>query len=529
MKFARLTLALLLPLSFNAQAELIQILHTNDLHSHLEHAPHRPEVGGYARMKVLIDKHRALAANQGIPTIAMDGGDTMEGNLYYMADKGKKTLEAFNQIGYDVSVLGNHDYLMGPDDLEAIMKEVPPRFALLAANFKLSSKYPHINQNIKPVYETIVNGVKVGVIGITLNDMLYKWRLNGEGKIKGEHNAAKYWAKYLRSRGNEVIIALTHIGVNKDKKLAKAVPELDLIVGGHSHDALFEIVYQKSGSKNIPIVQAGKYGEWLGKLTLDYNKETRKLTVKSYGLISAESDEQDAEMLALIEEANEDLYDLYGKEWLEGVVGRSFLRPVHVVDDSKIWHFFVNDSMLESAQSDFAVHASALSGENYPLGDVTRRDLYNGNPRTFDYADKHGYSVYTAYVNGFLIKLIAKAVMNLNAPLYFSGIDFKWEKKSDGNYRVWDLKHKGQKIKYFKRYKVAFSEAIVRGGYGISPWIHLVLHYGDRTGVSMWKAMEEKFQREGDLHPDYLDRYYRQSLLAGGVGMERVMVPVNVE
>ena len=68
-----------------------------------------------------------------------------------------------------------------------------------------------------------MNGVKVGVIGITTNDLLYKWRI-GEGGITNEIKAAKTYAKVLRDRGNDVIVALTHVGLKKDKK--SQVPSL---------------------------------------------------------------------------------------------------------------------------------------------------------------------------------------------------------------------------------------------------------------------------------------------------------------
>jgi 5'-nucleotidase/UDP-sugar diphosphatase len=512
-------------ISVAVNAQKIQIVHTNDLHSHLDHAVHRPYLGGYARVKVMIEKFRQEAAMDGIGTIAMDGGDFMEGNLYYMANKGKKTFEIFNQLGHDVAVLGNHDYLMGADDLEEILEEYPPSYKLLAANFKLSDDFKAVKKNIKPVWETVVSGVKVGVIGITLNDLLYKWRLKGDGKLSNEVDYARYYAKYLKDRGNQVIIALTHIGLSKDKKLAFNVPELDLIVGGHSHTEIHEVIYHKSfDGKKIPIVQAGKFGEWIGRLTLDYDKAKKKVTVHDYKLHAIDTPIQDPEVLSLIEDANNDLNDLYGQEWLNSVVGQSYLSPVHVKNEEVTWNFFINDSMLESSHADFSVHTTALSGDNYPVGDVTRRDLYNGNPRTFDYKDKYGYYVYTAEVSGLLIKLLTTACLNLNAPLYFSGISFQWKKKSNGKYKVWDVRHKGEKINIFKRYKVSFSEAIVRGGYSISKLVGLILHNGQRTKTTMWEALEKKFKREGQLYSDYLDRYYRQGLLKDGRTMERVVV-----
>lgn len=507
-----------------ASAELLQVLHTNDLHSHLEHYIHQKDVGGYARLKTLMREEREKAQAQGIGTIAMDGGDFMEGNIFYMADKGKKTFEAFGNIGYDVAVIGNHDYLMGAPDLEEILRDVPPTYNLLGANFKVDSSFKEINEHVKPVWETVIGGVKVGVIGITTNDLLFEWRLKGDAKVKNEISAARHYAKYLRKRGNEVIIALTHIGVSKDKKLAFNVPEIDLIVGGHSHTKLTKVLYKRSrNGKQIPIVQTGSFGQFLGRLLLDYNRENKKLTVKEYELIPVTGVAQDPEMNLIIEDANRELDNLYGGEWLNSVIGHSFLRPRQVENDEHVWHYFITDSMLESSQSDFAFHVSPLSGENYPLGAVKRRDLYNSNPRTFDYNDKMGYHVYTANVSGALVGLLAPIVLNFNLPLYITGLTFKWKKKSNGKYVVWDIRHNGKIINPFKRYKMAMSEAIVRGAYEISPLTKILMGRGARTDTSMWQALEDKFLREGIVDPNYLERYYRDQK-SSGKAVDRMMV-----
>jgi 5'-nucleotidase/UDP-sugar diphosphatase len=524
MSITRLFLFFSILFSTSAFAELLQILHTNDLHSHMEHAVHRPNLGGYGRIKAVMDKFRSEAAGRGIGSITMDGGDFLEGNIFYLADNGRKSAEAYNKIGYDVAVLGNHDYLMGPQDLESLLQDVPPSMNLLAANFSMNDDYPHINEKVRPVWQTTINGIKVGVIGITLNDMLYKWRLDKKGKIEAEVKAARKWARYLKRQGNQIVIALTHIGLSKDKQLAKKIPELDLIVGGHSHIALHEVVYQKSSNgKQIPIVQAGKFGEWIGRILLDYNKTTKTMKIVEYGLNAVYSDVKDPQVEEIVAAANEDLDALFGKQWLSGVVGRSFLRPVDIKNDEDTWNFFINDSMMESVHSDFAVHTNPLSGDNYPVGNVTRRSLYNGNPRHFDFNDKYGYYVYTANVSGALMNLVMIACLNLNVPLYFSGITFEYKKLPGNKYIVYKIRHKGKKISPFKRYNVAFSEAIVRGGFGITKAVGLLLHNAQRTPKTMWQALEEKFNREGDLNPDYLDRYYRQGLTStDGKGMERL-------
>jgi len=155
-------------------ANKIQILHTNDIHSHLDHATHRPDIGGYARLKNLIAKQKAWATENNIGTIAMDAGDYLEGNMYYMADWGKKAYKVHGSIGFDVSVIGNHDYLMGEQDLDNLLRDVDTDFQLLGANIDVPERYQYINKKMLPFTEMEVNGVKIGIIGVTINDMLYK-------------------------------------------------------------------------------------------------------------------------------------------------------------------------------------------------------------------------------------------------------------------------------------------------------------------------------------------------------------------
>jgi 2',3'-cyclic-nucleotide 2'-phosphodiesterase (5'-nucleotidase family) len=509
-------------------AEVFEIHHTNDLHSHFENSPHKPDTGGYARLKAMMDEHKALAKQKGIGAISMDAGDFMEGSIFYLADKGKKSFEAFDRLGHDVAILGNHDYLMAPTDLEAIFRDAPPKRPLLAANFSIHKSYEHINKNVKPVWEGMVGGIKVGVIGITTNDLLYKWRLEGDGKIVSETKVAKKWAKYLRSRGAEVIIALTHIGVNKDKKLAKNVPEIDIVVGGHSHTALQEVLWQKTANnKMVPIVQAGNHGEWLGKLTLDYNRETKSLKVLDYKLIPVTLPVLDRDMADLVEDANRDLNREYGETWLNEVVGHSTLRPFDIKNDDKVWQYFLNDAMMEASNADFAIHTPALSGHNYPVGPVTRRSLYEGNPRTFDFADKYGYNIHTAKIMGGWIKMLAAVCMKLNIPLYFAGVEFKYTRNANGKLQIWNVTHNGKPIHTFKYYRVAFSEGIVRGAYGISKLTSFLVHEGKDKEIPMWLALEDKFRREGIITPEYLNGNLKRNPAAKKV--ERMVVEPSAD
>jgi hypothetical protein len=178
-----------------------------------------------------------------------------------------------------------------------------------------------------------------------------------------------------------------------------------------------------------------------------------------------------------------------------------------------VWLHMLNDSMKDAVDADFAVNVEALSGTNYPsTGPISRRDLYNSNPRTFEFDNKLGYNVYTARVRGVWISLVFRAVMRLGIPMYVSGIDFDYKPKGDGKwgekYSVSNLRVQGKRINPFKLYKVALPEAIVRGGFAITKWVGLLLKFPDDYKISMWQALEQKIRSLGTVAEDYVDRYF---------------------
>ena len=267
-----------------AHAVRLQILHTNDTHSYLDSATHNKNVGGAARLKSLIDFHKKQAAEKGLDTIVVDSGDFLEGNIYYMAHDGKRSFEVHNEMGYDMGTLGNHDYQMGSDELNKILGDMDLKFSLLVANLKAEKKYEHIRNKIQPYKEIELGGLKIAFLGLTTDEILYRWRLT-TGAISNPIEAGQEYEKKLKNRGNDFIIALTHIGVLRDVKLAEKTRYIDLIVGGHSHTALFEPVYAINKDKGrVPIVQAGQHTEFLGKLVVDMQKG-KQIRVVSYELL----------------------------------------------------------------------------------------------------------------------------------------------------------------------------------------------------------------------------------------------------
>ncbi len=476
-----------------AQAKLVQILHTNDTHSFLDSTHHNKNVGGSSRLKSLIDFYKDQARSEGISTITLDGGDFLEGNIYYMADKGLKSFGVHNQVGYDAVVLGNHDYLMGSDGLNDILGKTELNFAFLAANVKSSRLYPNIKNKILPYKELEIDGIKIAIMGLTTSDFFFSWTLEGS-TIISPYKAAQFYEPILKKRNNDFIIALTHIGINRDIKLAAKTSHIDLIVGGHSHSALREPVYQDNKRKvPVPIVQSGYHTKYLGRLVVDLVKG-KPLKVVSYELVPVKFSAEDPKIKALVQDVDDELDKIYGKDWLNENIGESELKE-HDKSGSRKWAYFIADALKEKTGADIAIHVPSMNGENFPVGTINRRDIMNSIPRAFELTDVYGWSIYTSKVQGSLLKLMCESLAYFGQPLTFSGMTIEWVKTPFGS-KIAHARINGKRIDPRKEYEVAFTEGIVRGAIEISPKTKIILRDPQKTGFKIWKTLEEKIRND---------------------------------
>ena len=501
MQSSQLVCSILLFLSlFNpslSEAKLLQILHTNDTHSYLDNATHSTTVGGAARLKTLIDSFKNSMSEKGIPTLVVDAGDFLEGNAYFMAQAGRKSFEVHNEMGYDIGTLGNHDYQMGSVELDKLLGEVDLKFSLIVANFDTSDKYKALKNKITPYKEIEFDGMKIAFLGLTTDEVFYKWRLM-KGAIANPIETGQKFEKILKKRNNDFIIALTHIGVLRDIKLAEKTENIDLIIGGHSHTALFQPSYGINKRKQkVPVVQAGEHTEYLGRLVVDLVKG-KPLKIVSYELVPVKLVDAvaDREITKIVENADSELDAIYGKDWLNEKIGFSDLE-VGDSEGTHKWAYFITDTMKEKTGADIAIHSPDMNGSNYPVGAITRRSIINSIPRVFELDQKYGWDIYTVKIKGVWLKLTMDALAFSGKPLTFSGLKMEYFKTPLG-FTIKKLLVNGKKINPFKTYTVAFTEGIVKGAEGIDARSVTILRNTKNTNFKIWATLEERLQMGKD-------------------------------
>jgi len=341
------------------------ILHTNDMHSEL--IPHSPAVdydpekegsaiGGFARLATAVDEIRESKMREGEPVLLFDAGDFLGGSAFaWLALSGYAAeLTIMQKMGYDAVVIGNHEYDYGPDVLaqyllQAGYPEAHQKTLVLASNTEAPSGHPLAAQGLyrKTGMFELENGLKVGVFSLIGKDAIQVTGETGDVQFLDQHEAARQAVDELKEQGANVIVGITHSGVDEDRELAREVPGIDVIVGGHSHTALYKPVLQGA----TIIVQAGSLGMYLGQLELAYNSNTGKVRVRNEEndrpfLIPMDSSFAcDPEIDALVQE-----YTLILNAYIEEMTGGKF-----------------DDIMSTVARSDFILSNQPPLSET-PLG-----------------------------------------------------------------------------------------------------------------------------------------------------------------
>ena len=258
-----------------------QVAHFNDLQ-----ARYSDRIDGKSRYGYLAGYLRALKAEEP-RTLVLDAGDDYEkGAVAELRSMGESTRQMIQALPIDARTLGNHDFAYGE---AAVLRDVTR-----SAHPVLSSNMAYEGAG-RPPFASIarfdVGCVRVGVIGLTTHNFGADDQPSREpfaGVFRPDLRyveVARALVARVRDRV-DVLVSLDHIGLEADLELARRVPGIDLIVGGHSEDLLAEprAIVRDDGSRAW-VVQAGRWGRTLGKLELSFDPATRALAVEGYRIV----------------------------------------------------------------------------------------------------------------------------------------------------------------------------------------------------------------------------------------------------
>ena len=264
------------------------VLHTNDTHSRMDPFPmdggRFQGLGGAARRATLI--RRVREANEHV--LLLDSGDIFQGTPYFNFFGGELEFRAMTAMGYDVATLGNHDFDNGVDGLVGMLPEAG--FEFVSANYDVSGSA--LAGHVEPYTIREFDGVRVGIFGLGIAfDKLVLASLH-EGVVYTDPvEAARTACRELRDQGCALIICLSHLGYRygdparpSDQTLAAAVPEIDLILGGHTHTFLDEPELFDQGQDGFTVVnQVGWGGMRLGRIDVSFDSTAQASATATAG------------------------------------------------------------------------------------------------------------------------------------------------------------------------------------------------------------------------------------------------------
>ena len=255
-----------------ASAQKLTIMHFNDTHSHLEpeRAGKSAGRGGVIERAALVDSVRNAVGRRNF--LLLHAGDFNQGTSYYTTLGGMLEVGLVNALGYDVVTLGNHEFDDGIEHLGRRLAGL--KCPVVCSNYDFSQF--ELGKYVKPYVILRRGGLRIGIFGMLTDITKVVERTIADRLPKlDDVETANRWASYLKNEKKcDIVIALTHLGIENedfmDQDLVRATRNIDLVVGGHSHTFIKDIVYENNiDGKPVPIVQNGCWGLDTAELSIE--------------------------------------------------------------------------------------------------------------------------------------------------------------------------------------------------------------------------------------------------------------------
>ncbi|MBC7909635.1 MAG: bifunctional metallophosphatase/5'-nucleotidase [Pyrinomonadaceae bacterium] len=423
------------------------------------------KAGGLGRLAIL--RQRIMSESQ--HTLFLMSGDTISPSVESLTYKGQQMIDAWNAIGLDFAVFGNHEFDFGPkpDTLLSRIKE--SRFVWLGANV-IDKTTKKTFANTPPFVIREFDNVKVGIFGLVLPDTT-KTSSPGENiDFRDVCQTARRIIPQMRAGGAGVIVALTHLSMAEDKQLARCAPGIDVIIGGHEHTLL------QSASAGTPIFKMTSDAREMGRIQLNISAASGKLQSIDWEIIPVNSEvDKDTEFAAARQPFDAAMlkYDALLEKLAVQVGSTAVVLNAKSQDnrtrETNIGNF-IADAFRRVADADigFVNGGSIRADDNIRAGNLTERNVLSILP--------FPNPVVKIEVTGeTLLKVLEHGVSRSkesSEPGEFpqvSGLRFTFDASKPAGQRVTEVFVNGQPLDKQKTYTLATSDFLaVKGGDGYS-------------------------------------------------------------
>lgn len=442
----------------------VSILFTHDMHSHIKsfqtiHEGEDANIGGFARIETIIKEKR----EQFPELLLVDGGDFSMGSLFQtIYETQASELRLMGEMGYDAAAFGNHEFDFRSKGLENMLRtaagsgdELP---SLLVCNVdwsqageeQLEIKAAFQEYGVKEYEIVEKNGIRIALIGVFGEDALACAPTCALSFQNPAEAVAETVAKIREEEDVDMLVCLSHCGTNVDKKksedeiIARKVPELDVIISGHSHTVLEEpLVYG-----DTYIVSAGEYGKAVGAFTMS-SKEDGRWRLEDYELIptteDVPEDEGMKERIAEFEKTiDEDYLSYFGYTSSQVLAHNSYeFSTAQDLEQQHTEHNLGNllaDAYVYAVETAkgydgvpvaMAVVPGGTVRDTYVPGDITVEDVFNSFSLGIGKDGIPGYPLVSLYLTGKELKMAAEIDASISdfmktARLYMSGLNMTY-------------------------------------------------------------------------------------------------------
>ncbi len=456
-----LTLALVLSfilgsisnIAYADSSKKITIVHVNDVHGRVKEDEREGAIG-YSKLKTYLDSLKEKNPN----TLLLNAGDTLHGTTLVNVTEGKTMVELMNKVGFDAMTPGNHDFNYGYERLVEL-KDMA-NFPFITANVVREKDG---KSDFKPYIVKEIDGVKVGIFGLTTEETVFKSHPDNTKGVKfiNPIKAAKDSVKALKDEKADIIIALGHIGVEgttltDTKEILKEVKGIDIFIDGHSHEETNEKV------GDTLLVQAGEYTKNLGLIDIEYDKGIKSIKTDLFKYEEAKKLKENEEInkeIEKIDEINKPILDVVVGETkveLDGVRGNVRTKETNLGN-------LVADSMLAATEADIA----------FTNGGGIRAPIKKGTVRVGDIITTVPFTNTLAVIEASgeeILKALERGVDSYPEEAghfpQLAGINFSFDPNAEVGKRVVSVSINGEELDKNKTYKVVTNDFIAAGGDG---------------------------------------------------------------